>query len=162
VIDWLSTKVAMSLAALILLAGVVAFFLAAQQEARHDALQSIADRAAGILDEVSRTKGEMNITISVGPGGTQELPGQAGGEPYSLTLYPSYVVAGFDGERAFAVLHTPVHLWEPRAGAYTAARVADLDTRHPSLSIGSGGTVVVVRRYLMLDGSPTLETFAFL
>ena len=160
-IDWISTKVAMTLAALILLAGVVAFFLAQQQEARHDALQSIADSAPGIFDEVSRIKGETNITISVGPGGTQELPGQAGGERYSLTLYPSYVAAGFDGERAFAVLRRPVHLWEPRAGTYTAARAADLDTRHPSLTISVGGSVIVSRRSLTIDGSPTLETFVF-
>ena len=161
-IDWISTKVAMTLAALVLLAGVVAFFLGQQQEARHDALQSIADRTAGILDEVSRIRGEMNITLSLGPGGTQELPQQAGGERYSLALYPSYVAAGFDGERAFAVLRTPVHLWEPRAGTYTAASVADLDTRHPSLMISVGGSVVVSRRSLTVDGSPSLETFVFL
>ena len=49
-IDWISSKVAMSLAALILLAGVVAFFVAEQAQARHDALQTIADRAAAFVD----------------------------------------------------------------------------------------------------------------
>jgi len=165
VIDWISTKVAMSLAALLLLAGSVSFFLAQQNEARHDALQSIADRAAAYLDEVSRSPGELATSISLGPGGTLELPALAAGEAYVLTLYRSYVVAGFEGERAFAALDTPIHMWQPRAGSYTAAQVADLDTLHPSLTLESGGTVsgtaILSRRSLVIDGTPTLETFAF-
>ena len=72
-IDWISTKVAMTLAALLLLAGLVSFFLVQQNEARHDALQSIADRAAAYIDEVSRSPGEMATSISLGPGGSLEL-----------------------------------------------------------------------------------------
>jgi len=161
VIDWISTKVAMTLAALILLAGVVAFFLAQQQEARHDALQSIADSASAYTDGVSAMAGEVATSMSLGPGGSQELPGTAAGEAYALTVYPSYVVAGLDGERAFAILRTPVHLWQPRAGNYTAAEVAGLDSLHPSLTISVGGSVIVSRRSLTIDGSPTLETFVF-
>ena len=160
-IDWISTKVAMTLAALLLLAGLVSFFLVQQNEARHDALQSIADRAAAYIDEVSRSPGEMATSISLGPGGSLELAGLAAGEVYALTLYRSYVVAGFDGERAFAVLRTPIHTWQPRAGPYTAEQVSDLDTLHPSLTLESGATVIVSRRSLDIDGTPTLETFAF-
>lgn len=160
-IDWISNKVAMTLAALLLLAGSVSFFLAQQQEARHDALQSIADRAAAYLDEVSRRPGEMATSISLGPGGTLELPALAAGDVYSFTLYRSYVVAARAGERAFATLHAPIHMWQPRAGAYTALQVADLDTLHPSLTLESGGTVTVSRRSLDVDGTPTPGTFAF-
>src|SRR2546427_12941965 len=92
----------MSLAALILLAGVVSFFLTQQEEARHDALQSIANQAAAYIDEVSRSPGEIAARISVGPGGTLELPALAAGEAYALTGYRAYVVAG--GERQRGVL----------------------------------------------------------
>ena len=160
-IDWISTKVAMSLAALLLLAGSVSFFLAQQNQARNDALQSIADRAAAYFDEVSRSPGETATSISLGPGGTLDLPGLAAGEVYSLTLYRQYVVAARGGERAFAILETPIHMWQPRARNYTASEVADLDTLHPSLTLESGGTVIVSRRSLTIDGIPTLETFAF-
>ncbi len=151
----------MSLAALLLLAGSVTFFLAQQDQARHDALQSIADRAAAYLDEVSRSPGETATSISLGPGGTLELPGRAAGEVYVLTLYRQYVVASRDGERTFAVLGTPVHMWQPRAGNYMASEVADLDALHPSLTLESGGTVIMSVRSLTIDGIPTLETFAF-
>jgi hypothetical protein len=80
---------------------------------------------------------------------------------YSLTLYRQYVVAARDGERTFSILGTRVHMWQPRAGNYTASEVADLDTLHPSLTLESGGTVIVSRRSLTIDGIPTLETFAF-
>lgn len=151
----------MTLAALVLLAGVVAFFLAQQEQARHDALQSIADRAASYLDEVSRSTGEIATSMSLGPSGTLQLPGRAAGEAYALTLYSSYVVAAYDGERAFAILQTPIHLWQPEAGSYAIGDIADLDTLRPSLTLGSGGAAVVSRRFLTIDGSQALETFAF-
>src|SRR5438445_2307630 len=109
----------MSLAALILLAGVVGFFLAQQEEARHDALRSIANQAAAYIDEISRSPGEIAARISVGPGGTLELPALAAGIPYALIVYRSTVVAGTDGERAYAVLVTSIHMWQPWAGNYT-------------------------------------------
>jgi len=161
-IDWVSSKVAMSLAALILLAGVVSFFLAQQEEARHDALQSIANQAAAYIDEISRSPGEIAARISVGPGGTLELPALAAGQAYALTVYRSYVVAGYDGERAYAALATSIHMWQPRAGNYTASEVAEFDTLHPSLALESEGSAIVSRRSLVIDGSPTLETFVFL
>ena len=161
-IDWISSKVAMSLAALILLAGVVSFFLAQQEEARHDALHSIANQAASYIDEISRSPGEIAARISVGPGGTLELPALAAGQAYALTVYRSYVVAGYDGKRAFAVLTTSIHMWQPRAGSYTASEVAEFDTLHPSLALESEGSAIVSRRSLVIDGSPTLETFVFL
>src|SRR2546426_12025648 len=112
----------MSLAALILLAGVVSVFVAQQEEARHDALQSIANQAAAYIDEVSRSPGEIAARISVGPGGTLELPALAAGEAYALTVYRSYVVAGYDGKRAFAALATAIHLWQPPARDYTPSQ----------------------------------------
>ena len=151
----------MTLAALVLLAGVGAFFLAQQEQARQDALRSIANRAASYLDEVSRSTGEIATSMSLGPSGTLILPERAAGRAYILTLYPSYVVAGFDGERAFAVLTTPIHLWEPQAGNYTTDDVAGLDTLHPSLTLESGGIVVVSRRFLIIDGTQVPGTFAF-
>src|SRR3989442_10092582 len=110
-IDWISAKVAMSLAALILLAGVVSFFLAQQSQAQRDALQAIADQAAAYVEEVSGSPGEFAASISLGAGGSLELPGLAAGEAYSLTLYRAYVVAGVDGGRAFALFATPVPPW---------------------------------------------------
>ncbi len=160
-IDWIASKVAMSLAALILLAGVVAYFLAQQEQMRHDALRGIADQAAAFLEEVSQSPGEFATTMSLGPGGRLELPGLALDRTYRLTLYGAYVVAGADGDRAFAVLGTSVHLWQPPAGDHTSAEVDRWDVLHPSLVIESGGTVVLSRRSLSVDGSPYLWTFAF-
>src|SRR2546427_12546264 len=110
----------MTLAALILLAGVVAFFLAQQQEARHDALQSIADSASAYVDGVSAMAGEVATSMSLGPGGSQELPGTVAGEAYALTVYPSYVVAGLDGGRACPILRPPLPPWQPPPGHFPA------------------------------------------
>jgi len=165
VLDWLSSKVAMSLAALLLLAGVVGFFLAQRDRAVHDALQDIADRAAAYIDTLSESAGELATSISVGsamdPGAVagMELPALAAGEPYSLTLYHAYIVAGTDGDRAFAVLRTPIHFFEPEARPFTSEEVADLDVVHPSAILGHGGLAVLSRRYITVDGTARLETF---
>ena len=151
----------MTLAALLLLAGVVSYFLAQQAESRHDALQAIADQAAAYVDEVSRYSGEFAARMSLGPGGTLELPDRAAGYPYALTLYRSYIVAGLDGDRAFAILRDPIHLWQPAAGNHTSGEVDRQDSLHPSLSMESGGSVVVSRRALTVDGAQTYGTFAF-
>jgi len=165
VLDWLSSKVAMTLAALLLLAGVVGFFLAQRDRAVHDALQDIADRAAAYIDTLSESAGELATSISVGsamdPGAVagMELPALAAGEPYSLTLYHAYIVAGTDGDRAFAVLRTPIHFFEPEARPFTSEEVADLDVVHPSAILGHGGFAVLSRRYITVDGTARLETF---
>ena len=164
-LDWLSSKVAMSLAALLLLAGIVGFFLAQRDRAVHDALQDIADRAAAYIDALSESAGELATSISVGspmdPAAVAglELPALAAGEPYLLTLYRAYVVAGTDGDRAFAVLRVPIHFFEPEAGAYTSEGIADLDAAHPSATLGHGGLAVLSRRYVTVDGFARLETF---
>src|SRR5438445_603478 len=83
----------------------------------------------------SRGAGGSAARSSVGPGGTLELPALAAGIPYALTVYRSTVVAGTDGERAYAVLVTSIHMWQPRAGNYTGSDVAGFDTLHPSLAL---------------------------
>ncbi len=164
-LDWLASKVAMSLAALLLLAGVVGFFLAQRDRAVHDALQDIADRAAAYVDALSESAGELATSISVGsPMGPDavagmELPDLAAGEPYLLTLYHAYVVAGTDGDRAFTVLHTPVHFFEPEARPFTSEEITGLDAVHPSATLGHGGLAVLSRRYVTVDGAARLETF---
>ncbi len=164
-LDWLSSKVAMSLAALLLLAGVVGFFLAQRDRAVHDALQDIADRAAAYIETLSESAGELATSISVGspmdPDAVagMELPDLAAGEPYLLTLYHAYVVTGTDGDRAFAVLHIPVHFFEPEARSFTSEEIEGLDVALPSATLGHGGLAVLSRRYLTVDGSARLETF---
>jgi hypothetical protein len=166
VLDWLASKVAMTLAALLMLAGVAGFFLAQRDRAVQDALDTISKEAAAFIDGVSRSAGEMATSISVGPppsGAAEglELPALAAGQRYSLVLYPSYVVADGGGPRAAAVLRTPVHLWDPDGGPLTLDDVAEKDRRNPSLAIG-GGTLALRRQSLPTGGSPVLETFAFL
>ncbi len=164
-LDWLSSKVAMSLAALLLLAGVVGFFLVQRDRAVYDALQDTVDRAAAYLDEFSRGAGETATSVAVGgsqdPGATEglQLPAMAAGESYLLTLYRSYVVAGTDRHRAFATLRVPIHFFEPRAGTYTSEEIAAMDVLHPSATLGAGGLAVLSRRYITVDGVSILETF---
>src|SRR2546428_2336003 len=121
----------MSLAALILLAGVVSFFLAQQEEARHDALHSIANQAASYIDEISRSPGEIAARISVGPGGTLELAALAAGEAYALTVYRSYVVAGDQWQRAVAGLPTLLPPWETPGREYNPSPRAQIGTLRP-------------------------------
>src|SRR4030067_851572 len=93
----------MSLAALLLLAGIVGFSLAQRDRAVHDALQDIADRAAAYIDALSESAGELATSISVGspmdPAAVAglELPALAAGGPDLLTPYRAYVVAGGGG-----------------------------------------------------------------
>ncbi len=164
-LDWLSSKVAMTLAALLMLAGAVGFFLAAQERAVQDGLDSIAARVARYIDEVSRSPGELTTSLSIGPSPATvpeglELPSMAAGGPYSLVLHVSYVVVDAGGRRAVAGLHGPVHLWRPDDGRYTVAEVAAMDSSHPSLTIGGGG-LLLSRLGIEVGGSAYLETFVF-
>ena len=150
-----------ALAALLVVEGAAAVVLVQQDLAKQAALQSVADQAAAYIDGVSATAGENAARMSLGPGGSLELPEIAAGNIYTLTLSRSEAVAAFDGHRAAAILHSHLHLWEPRAGPYTTASVAELDALHPSMTLESGGSAIVSRRYLTVDGNQALETFAF-
>src|SRR3972149_4352005 len=135
----------MSLAALLLLAGIVGFCLAQRDRAVHDALQDIADRAAAYVDALSESAGELATSISVGspmdPAAVAglELPALAAGGAGPLPPHRPYVV--------------------PEAGAYTSEGIADLDAAHPSATLGHGGLAVLSRRYITVDGATRLETF---
>lgn len=169
-IDWLSSKVAMTLAALFLLAGVVGFFVAQRDRAIQDGLQAIADEAAAYIGEVSRSAGTLSTSISVGspadprvgaPEGL-ELPARAAGQSYLLVLHRSHLIADDGGRHAEAGLRVPVHLWRPAGTPYSAEEVAALDARNTDLSIGPGQTVALRRQALEVDGTPAFETFAYL
>jgi hypothetical protein len=164
-LDWLSSKVAMTLAALLMLAGVTGFFLAQEERVVQDALDGVAANAAAYIDEVSLSLGEMTTSLSIGPPPREipeglELPSMAAGERYSLVLHASYVLIEGGGHRAMAGLHRPVHLWRPDERPYAASEVAALDSGHPNLTIG-GGALGLTRLRLEIGGSASLETFLF-
>ncbi len=161
-LDWLASKVAMTLAALLLLAGVTGFFLAQRGMVVQDALQGIADGVASYVDEVSSVAGEMTTSLSVGASAGDKgfaLPARAAGNPYVLVLFATHVVADDGVHRAMAGLTEPIHLWKPSAGPYTARDVAAMDAGHPSLALG--GTITIARRVIEVDGAGGPATFAF-
>lgn len=164
-IDWLTSKVAMTLAALLMLAGVVGFFTAQREHAVQDALEAIARAAAAVIDEVSRSTGDVTTSLSVGPPPPEApdglaLPSMAAGGPYSITLHATHVAVESGDRRAMAGLREPVHLWRPVGGSYTAGAMAAMDSSHPALTIG-GGWVTLARLDVAVDGETSLETFLF-
>jgi len=169
VLDWLSSKVAMTLAALFLLAGVAGFFVAQRDRAVQDGLQTIADEAAAYVDEVTRSAGALCTSISIGspvdppsnPVGL-ELPALAAGRGYLLVLHGSFIVADDGGRRAESGLRVPVHLWEPGGRPYSVDEIAILDATSTSLSMGPGGSMAISRQAIEVDGMTALETFAYL
>ncbi len=164
-IDWLVPKVAMTLAALLMLAGVVGFFTAQGERAVQEALEAIAVAVAAYVDEVSRSTGELAASLSVGPPPPEApeglaLPARAAGKPYVLVLHPSHVAVTAGGRRAMAGFDATVHLWLPEARAYSMAGMEAADASHTSLPLG-GGWVALTRQRIEVGGERVLGTFVF-
>jgi hypothetical protein len=75
--------------------------------------------------------GEVRATVTLGEGGSLELPSSINGKALRVNLTRSSVVVSC-GECTVSEPHsaTSIHLWQPGNGAYNTTSIAALDAEH--------------------------------
>lgn len=159
-LDWLASKVAMTVAAMVLLASAAGFFAWQHAETARRSLDGTAENIARFLDTVSSLHGEASFTISFAPGASFVLSGGAGG--YEVEIHRRDVLVMRGGTVAFAPLGFPVHLFRPDRPSYAGTEIAALDAAHAGIRLPTDRSLEVLRLAIAIDGQEMFATFVAL
>lgn len=148
-LDWLSSKLVMTVAALLLLGIGVGTFALQRENAWQESLQQWANGVADLLDSVHRVSQEVQVGVRLEPGET----GFFGERSFTVTILESSVVVESWGHVATSSFMAEVHLWPPSSTNLHVIDISALDSAHKSLVLSSGQTLVVERARLSLHGT---------
>ena len=162
-LDWLSSKFAMMVAALLILASAFAL-LGIQRSGYEDAgLKAVADEIADGVNYVSRlnaeARAEMNLGGNDSGGG---LPSKINGKAYSVNLSGTGVLVTQETKGALAHFSSRVHAWNPAhvdLGNETA--VGKMDDKVGFVLVDSGARFVIESRMMEKEDGNGFEVFVY-
>lgn len=158
--EWVTSKVVVSIAALVILASVGGF-LALQREAwKDEGLSQAAGAIASAINDVSSINSEASVTISFEDGGGGlHVSGRIDGERYTVEITRDRVRCSLDDKARWKDLYGLVHLFHPSAANLTnASEVRALDDGHQKMSMRSTGSIQILR-VLVGESDGHYETF---
>ena len=160
--EFVSSKVAMAMAGILILASVFGFFQIQNENIARLEFQETADRIADTMNEANSVNFDM--TWRVGFSSTDvdvQLKEVIGGERYSIELYPNSVLVVADGRAYHSSFIGEVHLWDPGLLGPGDNDIEALDITNNEMSIASGEDFIIVRRPLVMDHATEYHTFAY-
>jgi len=161
-IDWLTSKLAMMVAAVILFASIAGLFAYQRSAAGISELQGEADAIARAVNGVSAVSGNtvLPVTYDSSRDGFHIKP-TVRGDSYALTLNPTFVLVGQKGDRVVSNFASAIHLWKPLKSRYNVTELSNADSSHTALSFPSGQDFKVERRMVDVGGENRYLTFAY-
>jgi hypothetical protein len=162
-IDWLSSKVAMAMAVLVITGSVLGYFAYQRSASYEHEVEEVARSTARYAEAFSTLSGEVRVTITLGPGGNLELPASINGKPVTVNITNSMVIVTC-GKYAVSETHTVtyLHFWATgnRSMNTTAMAQLDLDNRWTG-ELASPKKIVLERRAIYASGTEQLFTFCY-
>jgi|RifCSP13_1_1023834.scaffolds.fasta_scaffold02909_5 hypothetical protein len=157
-IDDLSTRAALTVAALLFLATGLSVISLSGGSSTRESARDLAGHVARELDAIGRMDAEVRVRFGPTEGAGVRLPVQIGGHPYRLEIRATDVRVIAQSALAAEGLQVRVHLFVPERSAYSETELRD--TGPVTLIVPSGASVDVVRTALLVDGQPRFLTFA--
>lgn len=161
-LDWVMSKVAMSIAAVVLILTGVGYI-----ESQHDALTrtqlgAVARELADLVDELEGL--DANVSVRLGPRtatAVGRLPSTVADTEYTITVAQHTVLLAMGSLRVAETFIGNVHLWRPDAREYTQATLDSKDGAVPTLEVPSGTRLVLARTQLVVDGEYQWHTYLY-
>jgi hypothetical protein len=162
VIDWLYSKIALMVAALVIFSGVAGFFALQKDRTALVELDGRAGAIARAVNDVCGVTGDIKITVVFDPGESGFFIDPAvNGGAYSVTIYPDSVRLEHGGDIARRGFTGIVHLWKPVCAAFNGTQFTRNDTGSQTLSFMSGTNFVIERKTVEVSGETMLLTFVY-
>jgi len=159
-IDDLSTRAALTVAALLLLATGLSVVSLSGSSSTAESVRNLARHLARELDAIGRVDAEVAVRFGPDEDDGVRLPAHIGGHPYRLEIRAADVRVIAVDVVAAEPLRARVHPFAPDRAAYSETELRDID-RSEALVIAAGESFLVVRTALLVDGSSLFLTFAF-
>ena len=157
-IDDLSTRAALTVAALLFLATGLSVISLSGGSSTRESARDLAGHVARELDAIGRMDAEVRVRFGPIEGAGVRLPAQVGGHLYRLEIRATDVRVVAQNALAAEALQVRVHPFAPDRSAYSETELRDAGS--VTLVVPSGASVDVVRTALLVDGHPRFLTFA--
>ena len=168
-LDWIYSKVAISIAVLVVVATIVGFFTLQRASIEKNELNSIADIIAFHVNLVSKKTDEFitNVTFDEGSSEVVKIPAMYKNNPYNLKIHPDQVVLSQSDETVTSTFISIIHCWNPKLlGQYSyytnETIIQGIDMTHHELNFESGHDFVIHQKKLNINGSAAFRTFVYL
>jgi hypothetical protein len=160
-LEWVTSKVVVSIAALLILVSVGGFFTVQQDGMKGSALKNVSDNLAKAINQVSTMNSQTTLVISFdNEGKGAHLPSSINGDRYSVQLQRDLIICKMGDKTANSNLYTNVHLFDPTGiDISNKTLVRQQDISHQSIKISSVGELLVLRERTGLGDSMVFETF---
>lgn len=157
-IDDLSTRAALTLAAFLLLATGLSLLSLTTEDAVAGSVRDLAEHVAREIDAIGRIDAEATVRFGPGEAEGARFPAQFAGRPYRVEVRSTDVRVVADAVVAAVPLRVRVHPFPPNRESYGGAELRNLDEA-ATLTVSSDESFLVVRTARLVDGSSTFLTF---
>lgn len=163
-LEWLTSKIVISVAALVILASVGGFLAVQTQVWEDEELRNVAKEISGTVNDISTIQAETVVFLSFGDDGNGlSVKASIGGDHYDVEVFRDMVRCKQGDRRSASFFYHSIHLYPPSMvdrSNMTAIRSMDLELG--KLDTTSTGKMIIMRVLVGDLGSQTFETFLFL
>jgi hypothetical protein len=163
-LEWITSKVVVSIAALLILVSVGGFFVTEREGWKDAQATNISKEIAKLVNQVSTLNSNLTTVIHFGDGDSGiNLPSNVDGASYVIKFDRTTVRCELNGRSSRSDFYTGVHLYSPSdidLKNLTQKREHDLD--HQTMITHSAGKIVLMRAKAATSGAAEFETFVFI
>jgi hypothetical protein len=162
-LDVITSKIAMMIAAMIILATVIGIYQLQNEQGRELELRNIARQISDRIDYFNGLQGNMktNITFDKNEEGIYIKP-TVKGEDYDIMIAQNIVIIEQEGFRVSHGFIQHVHHWKPEGETYNRSEIEEKDTESSSINLVSGEDFVIERKLAIIDDLGDYRTFVYI
>lgn len=162
-LEFITSKIAMMIAAIIILTSVIGVYALQREQAKDLELQNIADKITGAIDNVNTIQGEtkINVTFDRGEEGVYVKP-LVNGKNYEIMITNYKVIITQSSRRATSNFLGSIHLWAPLSYSYNLTQIKDNDKANRTLEFVSGDDFKIERKSMQINGENEYGTFVYI
>jgi hypothetical protein len=162
-LDWLTSKVALIIAAAVILAVLIGFFAYHQATLEQESLSDLSQDLAHFINDVTSRDSEIKMRVTFSSDvDSYELPSTVNGKYYTIQISSTQVILRQQGaDVAMQDLLNPVHIFPPpSASNLDPQALTTADMLVAPLMIGSGNDFYIESR-LCEAPAPAYPTFCY-
>jgi hypothetical protein len=162
-IDLITSKLAMMVAAMIILTTVLGVYAVQREHGKDLELMNIAETICGAIDDMSAIQGDtvLNITFDLRDEGRYIEP-LVNGKNFDIIITTHEVIISQDDRHYELDFMAPIHPWKPERNSFTISEIQESDAEHDELSFSSGNDFTIERMRSVVGEEGRFLTFVYL
>lgn len=162
-LDWLSSKFIMIVAAILILASTITLINVQRSSLEEFELKKIANKIADEVNSVGLCFAETKLIFNFDKNSdAQSLPNKIGRNGYSINFTRTSVIVTQNAKGFIAQFSVQVHTWNPNS-VETGNEVImeEMDEKNKYLAFGSSSKFVIEQKALIMEDGNEFHTFVY-